>query len=659
MSRDKADTLLLLTACALVLLPQYGDAPMWTLASCAILLLWRGWITFRGNRMPPRWLLLPIAALAMAAVYVNFKTLFGHQAGVAMLMLLLALKLLEMHARRDLFVAVFLAYFLLLTNFFNSQSMGAALMTLATLTVLLTAQLSFQYTGAMPSFGKRLKLALFIVALALPLTVVQFILFPRIQGPLWSMPGDGVVGRTGLSDSMSPGNIAKLAQSEEVAFRVRFLDPAPTQDKLYWRGVVLNAFDGRTWTRASTQDRQPQQLQTRGQPIRHEITLEPHARRWLFALEQPAQAPTLSDNAATITADGQLLSSQPINDRLRYRVASYIDFSLLSQAPTADNARWRLLPSGFNPQTQAFAHRLRRQYPDDAQLAAAVLRFFHDKKFSYTLEPPLLGRDAVDDFLFTTRAGFCEHFAGAFTVLMRAAGIPARVVTGYQGGEINPVDGYMTIRQSDAHAWSEIWLADRGWVRIDPTAAVAPNRVHLNLSQTVASPALGGLVNLNAIVGRGSWLHTIRFRWDAVTNAWNQWVLNYTPDRQRGLIESFGFGDVNWRTLTILLMAVGMATLAVIAWPLLRHRRKPDPLRAVYARFCLLMAKRGLARAPHEGPRTYLQRIEQSGETLPAAKKLAAARFLTCYEAVQYGTFSAAPISTNLAQLKSLLIPCR
>lgn len=658
MSRDKSDTLLLLLACALVLLPQAGNVPLWMMAACAMLLLWRGWVTFRGNRMPSRWLLLPVAALAALAVYAQYKTLIGREAGVAMLMLLLALKLLEMHARRDLFVALFLGYFLLLTNFFNSQTIGSALMAMLAVVAMLVAQLSFQYTGAVPPLQKRLRLVLLMVALSLPLMVVQFVFFPRIQGPLWGMPGDANTGRTGLSDTMAPGNISRLARSDEVAFRVRFIDPPPAKSDLYWRGIVLGNYDGRTWTKRSGMPENGQMvMQPRGKAIRHEVTLEPHAKRWLFALELPEAAPELKGGTAHMESNGQLLSAQPVEERLRYNVASFVNFGLFSDQPSSIDRGWNTLPLSFNPQTLAFAARLRRQWPDDMQLVNAVLRHFREEKFSYTLEPPPLGLHAVDEFLFSTRAGFCEHYSSAFVILMRAARIPARVVTGYQGGEINPVDGFMTVRQSDAHAWAEVWLQGRGWVRIDPTAAVASNRVQLNLAQTLPNPALGGLINLN--IGRNSWLASLRFRWDAVTNAWNQWVLNYSPTRQRSLIQSFGFGDVDWYTMGALLLAAGGTVLAIVAWPLIRHRQTLDPLRALYGRFCQLMAKQGLAREQYEGPRDYRNRIMHDGTILPSEKKIAAGRFLEFYEAVQYGTFSASPNPANLSQLKSLLVQCR
>lgn len=656
--RDKADTLLLLSTCALVLAPHTGHLPYWTTPVCAILLLWRGWITWRGNRMPPRMLLAFLAIAILASVYISFKTVFGQEAGVTMLVLLLSVKLLEMRARRDLFVVLFLCLFLLLANFFYSQSILAAIYTVITVIILLTTQLTFQYTDDVPPLKHRLRIATNILGLAVPLTLVLFLLFPRIQGPLWGMPQDAGSGRTGLSETMAPGNITQLALSDEIAFRARFIDPAPPQSKLYWRGVVLGNYDGRTWTPLPADAPHGRvTVHARSKAIRHEITLEPSGKRWLFALELPLLPPHLNDRETYINPDLQLLAGSPVNDRIRYEVASFVDFEQQMSDSPPQLQRWLTLPDNFNPQTLAFATRLRRQYANDAQLIDAVLRHFRAEKFFYTLEPPPLSRNAVDDFLFNTRAGFCEHYASAFTVLMRAAGIPARVVTGYQGGTINPVDGYMIVRQSDAHAWAEVWLGNRGWVRVDPTAAVAPDRVQQNLGTVLPRPALGGLIKLD--IGRSSWLSTLRFNWDAITNRWNQWVLNYSPDKQQGLLRSLGFRNPDWSTLMFLLTGVGSLVFALIAIPLLRNRQKPDPVNVCYRALCESMARRGLPRAQHEGPHAYRLRLVAANSPLDARRKSAAERFLQLYEHLQYAAVDKSARIAALSELKRLLSACR
>jgi len=657
MPRDKADALLLLLSCALVIAPHASHLPLWVTLVCATLLIWRGWITFHGNRMPPRWLLLPVATGVMAAVWAHYQTFFGRDAGVAMLALLLTLKLLEMHAKRDLFIALFLSDFLILSNFFYSQSIATAVLTIIAMLAILTTQLSFQYTSAVPPLRQRLRQGAMVLALATPLTLALFLLFPRIQGPLWGLPADATAKRTGLSDTMSPGNISQLALSDEVAFRVKFADRVPPKQQLYWRGVVLGAYDGRTWTPVKAwQGEREIRVHLRGTPTHYQVTLEPHGKRWVFALDVPQALPELPGNPTTVTPDMQLLSLQPINERIRYNAVSHIDYELQpgDAAPTGVR-QWLQLPQGFNPRTLEMAEQLRTRHAGDQERINAVLHHFREQEFRYTLQPPLLGRDNVDDFLFLTRAGFCEHYASAFVVLMRAMGLPARVVMGYQGGEINPVDSYMEVRQSDAHAWAEVWLKGRGWVRFDPTAAVAPQRVERNLGSAIPRPAFGGLIMLDA---NGGILQRLRQNWDAVTNAWNQWVLNYTPEKQKDFFKLLGFKNVDWRTMALVMTVVGILVGAAILLPLMLYQRKRDPVEAIYRLLCARLAQRGFPRAAHEGPRNYCQRLTAADSPLPAAQKAALARFLVFYETVRYGRPDTLP-SSYLKQLKQLSAECR
>lgn len=661
MSRDKADTLLLLVACTLVLVLHVAHLPGWILPICGMLLFWRGWVTFRGNRMPPRWLLLPIAVLAMVGVLVTYRTFFGREAGVAMLALLLTLKLLEMHAKRDLFVVLFLSFFLILAGFFYSQSIAAALTTILALVAILTTQLSFQYTGAVPSLGKRLRLGATILALAAPVTLVLFLLFPRIQGPLWGLPSDAQSGRTGVSDTMSPGNITRLALSENIAFRVKFNDAVPAQAKLYWRGVVLGEYDGRTWSqlRLRSNTSRPPEINVGDEQIRYQVTLEPHNQHWIYALDIPGAVPKLEKTTSSINYDFQINTASAINDRLRYDAVSYLDFRLHANESPVALRRWLALPAGYNPATLEFATQLRSRAGSDADVVNAALRHFREQNFRYTLEPPKLGRHAVDEFLFATRAGFCEHYSSSFVVLMRAAGIPARVVVGYQGGEINPADGYMEVRQSDAHAWTEVWLENHGWLRIDPTAAVAPNRIEQRLSNVLPRTMFGGLITFDA--AGGPWLAAltaIRNRWNAINNGWNQWVLNYTPESQKRFMEWLGFKQFDWGTMIALMVVLAIIAVAAVVFPLILQQKKRDPLIVVYDALCSRMARKGVPRLPHEGPRAYRERLTAADSPLTPEQKSALARFLGLYETVRYGANGESQ-DTALPKLKSLLAECR
>ena len=671
LSRDKSNTLLLLATCVLVLAPHALRLPLWTSVFCAMLLIWRGWITLRGNRMPPLWLLVPITVAAIGASYLTHKTFLGRDAGVTLLSLLLTLKLLEMRAARDLFMVIFVSFFLVLANFFYTQTIAMALLMGVTVWALLTTQLSFQYSGKMPSLWQRLKFGGFIVALAAPLTLVLFVLFPRISGPLWNLPDDARQASTGLSEEMSPGTISQLASSDEVAFRVAFPDAPnlpPARASLYWRGPVLGAFDGRTWRRLDRSNGNGSAhtiaVRGRGTPVRQIVTLEPNGHHSLFALELAQAPPVIAGQGSGFSADMEIIAMRPVEQRMRYEIHSHVTFEWQTELTDAAVARWLALPSGFNPATRAHAAQLRRDHADDGQLINKVLQDFRQMPFRYTLSPPLLGRDSMDEFLFSTRAGFCEHYASAFVVLMRAAGIPARVVTGYQGGEMNPVDGYLTVRQSDAHAWAEVWRAGSGWQRIDPTAAVAPERVEKNLSSVIPPRLLGGLLQLD--LGRDTLLGKLRFNlrsnWDAVTNQWNQWILNYSSDKQQDVLRALGFAQPDWRTLTVVLVIAGSLAMALVVVPLLWRRQKVDKVAALYRTLCRQLARRGLPRTVQEGPRAYGARLAGEHRKLTASNRIAIAQFLALYETLQYappGTHSHAQIRAEaIAKLKIFLSRC-
>jgi protein-glutamine gamma-glutamyltransferase len=658
MTRDKSNTLLLLATCAAVIIPHLFHLPLWLTPACGAALLWRGWITFRGLRMPPRWLLLILALTGVGGVMLSFRHFMGRDVGVAILTLLLTLKLLEMHARRDLFVALFLSFFLSLTQFFYSQSIGTAAMTLGSMLLVLTTQLSFQFTGAMPSLAWRLKHGAAILAMAAPLTLVLFLLFPRIQGPLWGSPGGGTQARTGLSEDMSPGNIASLAESDEIAFRVRFKDPVPAQTDMYWRGVVLGQFDGATWTPQPAYSGDARvHVSLRAQETRYEVTLEPHGKRWLFALDVPRMLPQIPGNPALVTGELQLLSSHAISERVRYDLGSHTSYLLQANETLSMQERWLQLPRQANPRAMAFAQELRRQHPKPAAAISAILAMFREQGFRYTLQPPVLGQHQVDDFLFTTRSGFCEHYSSAFVVLARAMGIPARVVTGYQGGELNPADGFVVVRQADAHAWAEVWLEGRGWMRVDPTGAVSPQRVERNLRSVLPRQFLGMTMDASdkGLFGR---LLRLRQGWEAVGNSWNQWVLNYNPERQRDFFRSIGLGSLDWRGLSLVMITACILATALVVLPLMLRQKKRDPVRAIYDKVCMRLARSGFAREDHEGPRQYAARLLSDTSALPPKKKEALSRFLQLYETVRYGTPDALPPS-YLSQLKRLSSACR
>ena len=662
--RDKADMVLLLLAAAMVLAPHALHLPPWLSAAAAALLLWRAVITVRGWRQPPLALLAPLALLGIAGIYASYGSLLGRDPGVAMLALLLALKSLEMHGRRDIFVFVFLSFFLLLANFFHAQDILSAAWMLATVLVLLAGLLSAQYGAVQPRLPQRLRLLGRMLALAAPLAALLFFVVPRPDGPLWGAPHDGTQARSGLSDSMQPGAIATLALSGEPVFTARFSTPIPPQEQLYWRGVVLGDFDGATWTRRGAKGRAPAgdsriDIALAGQPSQYEVTLLASGQRRIFALDVPRSMERLPGNPYVVSSALEVLTVQPLTSTVRYRASSQTHYRLQAALSPAQRQPWLALPAGSNPRSVAWARQLRgsgAQMLAPADAIAAVLEYFRRAPFRYTLQPPLLGKHGVDDFLFRTQAGFCEHYAGSFVVLMRAMGIPARVVTGYQGGLRNATDNTLSVRQSDAHAWSEVWLAGRGWVRVDPTSAVAPLRTERNLDAALPSapaPAWRTLAGLDG--GAGGALAAWRQQWQQVGHAWNRWVLDTTPQRPRAMLDGLKNLSAKQLALACAMLALLSAVAGALVW--WRQARQDDPLDRLYAQFCRQQARRGCSRAPHEGPHGDAARLAAGQATQEA--HAAIAQFLAIYAAMKYGNANPDEHTRARRSLRRLLTQCR
>ena len=628
----------LIASLVLVIAPHALRAPWWLTLLTLCLYGWRMYFVLNRAPLPSRWLVLGVAAVAMLGVWIEFRTLFGRQAGILLLMLFSGLKLLETRTHRDAAIAAFLGYFLVITNFLYTQTIPTAA-AMGVALFLLTATL-VGFSAPQRPARANLRTAALLLAHAAPAALALFVLFPRVQGPLWGLPQDAYAGMTGLSDTMTPGSIAGLAQSDAIAFRAEFQGESPPSAQRYWRGPVLWDFVGRTWSIGPTYLVDFVAPQGGRATYRYEVVLEPHNRHWLFALETAASLP----ERARMSFDGQLVANSPVRARLRYELASVIaPQPALNESAGALRRALRLPGGGFNPRAGALAAQWRAASADDAEVLGRAIAFLRQGRYVYTLEPPLLGRDSVDEFLFDTREGFCEHFASAFVFLMRAAGIPARVVTGYQGGELNPVDSIITVRQSDAHAWAEVFLAGRGWVRVDPTAAAVPGRVESGLARSVPQAAALPLLMRPQL----EWLRGVRDRWEAVAHKWNLWVLGYNPERQRDLMASIGMRDADWRTLTATLFAfLGAMTLVLLAWSLKRLAR-PDPVQKAWRAFCRKLASRGIERAPSEGPRDYAAR---AAHALPVARQ-SILRIGALYVTLRYGADATAAGVARLRQL--------
>lgn len=621
----------------LVIAPHATRAPWWLTLLTLCLYGWRIYFALNRAPLPSRWLVLGVAAVAMLGVWIEHRTLFGRQSGILLLMVFSGLKLLETRTHRDAAVCAFLGYFLVVTNFLYTQAIPTALV-MALGVFLLTATL-VGFSAPQRPMPANLRTSALLLAHAAPAALALFVLFPRVPGPLWGLPQDAYSGMTGLSETMSPGMLSSLALSDSIAFRAEFQTPPPPQAVRYWRGPVLWDFDGRTWSAGSSIFTQFVPPERGRATYRYEIVLEPHNRYWLFALETAASLP----ERARMSYDGQILANAPVRTRMRYDVTSVVSPEPQPTETPAALRRALRLPANFNPRATALAREWRAGSADEGDIVTRAIAFLRQGGYTYTLEPPLLGEDSVDEFLFATKAGFCEHFSSAFVFLMRAADVPARVVTGYQGGELNSVDSIVSVRQADAHAWAEVFLPERGWVRIDPTAVAVPGR--LDRSMAAAVPQASALPLL--MRPELEWLRGVRDRWEATVHKWNVWVLGFNPERQRELMASVGVRDADWRALTAALFAfLGALTLVLLAWSLRRFAR-PDPVQRAWRAFCRKLAARGVERAPSEGPRDFSARAARA---LPAARH-AILRIGSLYIALRYGAGASADAVARLRKM--------
>ena len=626
---DIRNVLWLLAAMAFVVAPHMLRLPPWVGIFFGVIVAWRAWIAWAALRSPPRALMWAITVAATVGTFLTYGRIFGRESGTTLLIVMAALKLLEMRSARDVVLSIYLGFFLVITNFLFSQTIPLGIYMLVCVWVFVATLVGFNHVGRAPTMSQRLRPAGEILVQALPLMAAFFILFPRAQGPLWALPRDSRTAQSGLSETMSPGNIANLIKSDAVAFRVQFHDKLPPYQSLYWRGPVLVEFDGATWKMPQFIGQGHFNYARRERPTRYEVSLEPHEKTWLFALDVPGDLPPRS----TLLSDLQLRAHRPIVQPLRYEVTSYLGYQYghgTSQYQRDINLRF---DETRNPRTVALGRQWKAENPDPRLILQKASRLFTMGGYQYTLEPPLLDPvSPYDDFLFSSKQGFCEHYSGAFVLLMRASGIPARVVTGYQGGEVNPINNELIVRQADAHAWAEIWVAEEGWVRIDPTAAVSPLRVEGGVNA-----ALGPIGVIPSLIAadRFGILASLRYAWQSMNSRWEQWVVGYNMDRQRQFFSNLGFSDIDWRTLGFWLLIATFLVGGAVTLGLLVRDRPPRREAALLAwnRFCAKLAAAGFARAPHEGPLDYLARVRAERPALaPEAEEI-----VTRYIEARYG----------------------
>ena len=637
--RDTRDTLFQLAVIAWTISPHLLHLPPWCGLMSVALLAWRARLALTASALPSRWVISSLLIAASALTFWGEKTLLGKEAGITLLVVLMSLKTLELRARRDALVVFFLGFFLVLTHFLYSQSLLTGLWLLVAVWGLLTAQVLAHMPVGRPALRRAAGLSARAAGLGLPVMLVLFVLFPRV-GPLWGLPQDAQ-GRTGLSGSMRLGGVASLAEDESIALRVRFLGPAPLPEQLYFRGPVLSSFDGRDWTRLvptfPAAERARLELKVAGPALRYELTVEASQLPVLPLLEMTpdtaSTAPSIPGWLLTLRPDGQWQTDRPITERQRVVTSSWMTHQHGPQQAVPGLRDLVALPPNSNPRTLQWAADLRRQaglaQADAKTLSAAVLQHIRSGGFTYTMEPGPYSGNSIDDFWLDRKLGFCEHFASAYVVIMRALDVPARVVTGYQGADPDLQDGYLVVRQRNAHAWAEIWQAGVGWMRVDPTAAVAPDRVQRGRSLRAPPGLVAGAFNsINP-----AFAEQLRKAWESANNRWNQWVLNYSRGQQFDLLRELGFHAPSWQDLTttlILLLCAAALTGAAWAW---WDRRRQDPWQRLQRRVAQHLLQLGVTVQVHHPPR---QRAAQVRRQLGAEGE-PLARHLDALDQQRYG----------------------
>lgn len=642
--REARDTLFVLATIAAVLLPHVSHLPLWCSALAAGVLAWRAQLAVSGKALPSRVVLLAVLVLVVVLTFNSHGRLTGRDAGVTLLAALLALKTLELRARRDALVVFHLGFFLLLMQFLHGQGMAVAGWSLVTCWALLTALVLAQMPMGRPALRVAASQAARVTLLGLPLMAALFVLFPRL-GPLWGQPGEAV-GQTGLSNELRFGGMSELAEDDGIALRLRVDEGQLPIGQLYLRGPVLTELtpDGRTWLPPAPPPAEPAALvptgtppQPRGPLLRYTVLVEPSRLRTLPLLE-PGDEPA----GATLT-EGDLHARRlpTLNWQTRTALTQQVRLSRSTHlatrhgvgTATPEVASALALPPGRNPRLVNWAQTLAAELGPGASTQArsqAVLAHLHEGDYFYTLTPGAYpGGDAVDDFWFDRKLGFCEHYAAGYVIALRAMGVPARLVTGYQGADAQRQDGWLVVRNRQAHAWAEIWSAGTGWQRVDPTAAVAPSRVDLGQPLPAAQNALA-----RALLGEGDGLLRRLQSWgETLDLRWQQWVLNYSRSQQMGLLERLGWREPNAAALGQLIAILMAATLAgasaLLLWRARRHHRDEADHRWLHARLAAL----GLPLQPHEAPLRWAALVQ--AHLGPAGEPLRA--LLLAEEARRYG----------------------
>jgi protein-glutamine gamma-glutamyltransferase len=635
----------LVAGALLASLPHMWRGPLWLALTVPVLLGWRMLIQRGVLAMPGKLIRFPLLLAVIVATLYSHGTVLGPEAGVTLLVAAFALKMLEMFRLRDAYVAIILACFVLATAFLFARDPLTTLYIGVVLVVVVAALVGINDPESGVSPWRHLRQSGVMVLQALPLMMVFFVLVPRLP-PLWNLQVDQQQAKTGMSDSMSPGEVSRLSRQSGIAFRVEFDGKVPPPAERYWRGLTYGWFDGRRWSQAIPPEVRPedylrfandpspdwyeQLLAGRGEPRwRYRVVMERTGQQWLYALSVP-----FSDRQdVALTRDLRLLRRTDLETTFDYRVDSYQMPVAAEGLPEWERRFYTTLPPAGNSRARQMATEWRASATGDGAFITRLLLWFNQEQFYYTLEPPLLGENTVDDFLFRTRRGFCEHYASSFAFMLRAAGIPARIVAGYQGGELNPLGDHLLVRQYDAHVWVEAWLAGQGWVEFDPTAAVAPARIEWGLDAALAESGESATAGLAGALRGIPILARLGFLADYIEFGWAKWVLGYNQQNQLDFLSRW-LGKATPERMVMALAAVGGSIMLVMLLWMLWRVRRPGLLwwQREHRQMTRLLRRRGVPLAAHM---TSAQIVQATIRYYPGARQ-PMQDWQRCYEAIAY-----------------------
>jgi len=634
------------------IIPHFIHSPLWVTFAIILAVVWRFHLSNTGSAIPSLLIRICLVAMAVALIYIQYGILLGRDPGVSFLLLMLAFKMLEIKTKRDVLFFLFLNYFVIVTNFLYLQNILIALYMFIAVWVNTAVLININRLTVTANIKHDFRLAFTLIAQAVPIMLVMFLLFPRIEASLWSALEDNSSRLTGLSEQMNPGDISSLIKNHKIAFRVHFKNNAPVKRDMYWRGPVLSVFQGKRW---SSLQAVPINLLThrlKGTSYHYTITLEASGRKYLPTLDKAGNAP----NNAFLSQEYSAYANVKIDNRRSYSLFSRA-FDAKPQAELVNRQLYTQTQAKLNPKTQHYIQTLKKHIKTPEAIVNHVLLMFQNQKYIYSLKPPLLGEHAIDEFLFKTRKGFCEHYASAFVILMRYAGIPARVVTGYQGGEYNPVGNYYIIRNSDAHAWAEIWLPNKAWLRIDPTAYIAPERIEKGIDASLA----GDTSWTRSQYSNNKIIRKMSYYWDSINNSWNQWILGYGEDLQTKFLALLGFDNPNWQQMiTLLIISISLTFFFFFLYYHYRKfRTKKSPTERLYHLFCKKLASIGMEKYSWEGPNCYYKRINESQNKVTKQLSAESKPIIELYIQLKYDTNTETRLLTELKVLVKNFQPNR